>query len=329
MEIQICTRCILPSNFPGISFNSDGVCQYCVNDQDNLDFNSIRDSVEASVRASLGEAPSYDIVLAYSGGKDSTYTLIYLSETFPEARIVAITIDNDFLSEVAWSNCRHVPASLGVDHIIIKPSPIVMKEIFRVSVSEDIYGVASLKRASAICNSCIQVINTQILTFATNYDIPIVMGGYIGGQVPSHTGIMEQKLAITTRMRVGFIERLREIMGPKAVRLFEQKIGSRKLFKIVNPMIYLNPTEQEILSKIKMIGWNKPDDTGGSSTNCMLNDFAIHEHYKKRHYHPYIFEIATMVRKGIMNRDEALKKIDIDLGEAEFTAVREKLGLEQ
>jgi hypothetical protein len=154
------------------------------------------------------------------------------------------------------------------------------------------------------------------------------MGGYIGGQVPSHTGIMEQKLAITSRMRVGFIERLREIMGPGAVRLFEQKIGTRELFTIVNPMIYLNPTEAEIFSKISLIGWEKPSDTGESSTNCMLNDFAIHEHCKRYHYHPYIFEIATMVRKGIMDRDEALKKIDTNFDENKFTEVKKKLELD-
>jgi hypothetical protein len=24
-----CTRCVLPSNYPGICFNEDGVCNYC------------------------------------------------------------------------------------------------------------------------------------------------------------------------------------------------------------------------------------------------------------------------------------------------------------
>ena len=28
-KIQVCTRCVLPSTFPGISFDDEGVCNHC------------------------------------------------------------------------------------------------------------------------------------------------------------------------------------------------------------------------------------------------------------------------------------------------------------
>jgi len=328
MEIRHCARCILPTNFPGIIFTDQGICQFCADDQDNLDFAAIRKEAESTVGALLGKAPTYDIALAFSGGKDSTYTLIYLAEQFPDARIVVITVDNDFISEGAWGNCRKVPAALGVDHIILRPNPQAMREVYRTSINADLHGTAALKRASAICNSCIQIINTQILNFATNYDIPVVVGGYIGGQVPSHSGIMEQRLAITARMREGFLERLSSHLKLETIRLFEQRVGKRGVFTIVNPMIFLNPSEEEILERISLLGWEKPEDTGKSSTNCLLNDYAIYEHLKHCGYHPYVFELATMVRKGILDREEALRKIDIEFTDEEFDTVRNKLGLE-
>lgn len=327
MDIFRCRQCILPSNFPGINFTKEGICQFCFNDQDNLDFDIIRNEVENIISGSLGKAPTYDIVLAYSGGKDSTFALLYLKDKFPQARIIAITIDNNFLSEVAWNNCRKIPATVGVDHIVLRPDPNAMREVYRVSTTEDLYGMVALKRASSICNSCIQIINTQILTFASNYDIPFVMGGYIGGQVPSHSGVMEQNLTMTNKLRESFVQKLSRHLDDNSTRLFKQEIGTRSSLRIINPMIYLNPTETEIFDRISLVGWDRPTDTGGASTNCLLNDFAINEHLIRHGYHPYIFEISTMVRKGLISREEALRKITFEVSKEGYGAIREKLGI--
>lgn len=325
--VDICKSCILPGTFPFIRFNENGICHYCVEDSDfAIDFKKIRAEVEAKLKESLGRAKAYDIVLAFSGGKDSTYALKYFKENF-DARLIAITIDNGFISERAYENCRIVTANLGVDHIFLKPNSMAMKEIYRVSAQNEIHSKTALQRASSICNSCIQIINTQIVNFASAYGIPFVAGGYIGGQVPSKTGFMEQDLKLTGKFRVELLKKLTPNFSPRSIQLFEQIVTTLDQITVINPMVYLNLREEEIIEEISSTGWLLPSDTGKSSTNCLLNDFAIKNHYEKYHYHPYVFEIATMVRRKIITREEGLKKVEVNFDQGQFKNIEEALDL--
>lgn len=67
--------------------------------------------------------------MAYSGGKDSTYTLDLLINRY-KLRALALTFDNTFISEKSLVNIRKVCAALGVDYMIIQPSPKVLKNFF-------------------------------------------------------------------------------------------------------------------------------------------------------------------------------------------------------
>ena len=80
---QVCTRCVMDTSAPDISFDADGVCNYCteflatrarylrddpVARQDRLD------AVLSEIRAA-GRGKSYDCVVGVSGGVDSSWTL--------------------------------------------------------------------------------------------------------------------------------------------------------------------------------------------------------------------------------------------------------------
>ena len=80
-----CTRCILPETFPGIRFDEEGICNFC------LEFKGLehlegkkaeyKQKFETLVRDYKGKS-SYDALMCYSGGKDSTYTIINLKEEY-------------------------------------------------------------------------------------------------------------------------------------------------------------------------------------------------------------------------------------------------------
>jgi tRNA(Ile)-lysidine synthase TilS/MesJ len=285
----------------------------------------MRSRAEEIIRQHEGLGASYDIALAFSGGKDSTYTLKYLREQF-DARVIAITIDNGFVSEVARTNCLSVTAEMGVDHIMFRPDPRAMMSIYNASLNKDLYSMAALKRATSICNSCIQVINTQLLNFAANIRIPIVAGGYLGGQIPSQAGFMKQNLTVTSHARKASMNKLEDNFDSNALRLLTQNIGDehREIY-VINPMAYLNLSEEEILEAIKPLGWIRPPDTGASSTNCLLNDYGIDRHMQKHGFHPYIAEIATMVRRGTISREEGLAKARARIDTSHFKYVEKQL----
>ena len=76
--MKLCTRCILPSNFPGITFDEQGVCNQCRSYKPETVNAETKQKYEDKFLALVKEhqnPSSYDVLMAYSGGKDSTYTL--------------------------------------------------------------------------------------------------------------------------------------------------------------------------------------------------------------------------------------------------------------
>ncbi|MFH1414972.1 MAG: hypothetical protein ABIH89_02665 [Elusimicrobiota bacterium] len=61
--------------------------------------------------------------------------------------------------------------------------------------------------------------------------------------------------------------------------------------------------------------------------NCLLNSFANRVHLERYGFHPYVFEIAGMIRAGIMSREKGLKKI-LEPGSREtILLAKKKLGI--
>ena len=68
-----------------------------------------------------------------------------------------------------------------------------------------------------------------------------------------------------------------------------------------------NITEKEIIENILELGWEKPKDVDGCSSNCRINAFNNYVHIKKYGYSPYELELSHQVRNGLLEREEALQ----------------------
>ena len=72
--MNYCTKCVLPETFPGISFDDAGTCNYCRNiplptdEEKKAHLRRFEDLINEK-RGSH----AYDVLLAFSGGKDSSY----------------------------------------------------------------------------------------------------------------------------------------------------------------------------------------------------------------------------------------------------------------
>ncbi len=123
-----CSRCILSERFAPLT---DGVCRFCREYHSETAAITQR-SAEAEDRltrilvdASGGGVGEYDAVVLFSGGKDSAYLLHRLQTEFRDLRLVALTVDNSFMSQVALANCRQIHSKMdGIDHFTIRPSEI-------------------------------------------------------------------------------------------------------------------------------------------------------------------------------------------------------------
>ncbi len=313
-----CMKCILPETFPGIKFDEDGVCSYChkssyrTKDTNKKKWEEKFLALIEEHRKKRASSASYDVIMAYSGGKDSTYTLDIFVNRY-NLRVLAYTFDNAFMSPGAFVNIRNVCSNLGVDSLVIHPSPPMLKKIFRHAAKSPMYSPKTLERASTICTSCIGMVKSSILRTALEKNIPFVGFGWSPGQAPLQSSVMKTNASLMKASQRAIYKPLHKIAGDAINSLFvtgEQFNHPERFPWNIHPLAFLEYDEQKIVQRNQEIGWKKPDDTDPNSTNCLLNAYANNIHRRKYGFHPYVWEIANMVRQGVMSREEGLAKIE-------------------
>ena len=276
---------------------------------------------------------SYDCLVAFSGGKDSTFVLQLLTREYG-VRCLALTIDNGFLSEQALENCRIVTTALEVDFILFKPSSRFMNNMYERSVSSaDVHAKSAIRRASAICNSCINLINNIAVVTALEKNIPTIAGGYLGGQVPKDAAVIRFDFATHLKAREATLKKYEETFGSAARRYFDidPRIIERSALpylNVINPMLTLDVSETDVLQSIRQLGWTRPQDTGEQSSNCRLNDLGIFIHHQQHGFNPYTAEIAEQVRYGLMSRDEGIRRMSFIPDAADVSEQAAQVGVE-
>ena len=312
-SVQYCTRCVLPDTFPGIRFDGRGVCNYCINtpvpDRDKKqEFLGKFETLVKSVR----DQREFDAIMAYSGGKDSTYTLHLLTQQY-RLRVLAFTFDNGFISREALANITRMTDALGATSVIARPPFGLMCELFRFSAFNDIYSPKTLDRASSICTTCIGLVKSQVLKFALRMSIPLVAFGWSPGQAPMASSIMQTNPGLQRLTHASVRDPLLRLFGRSGLKAYfladsDLKIEKERWPVNVHPLAFFDYDEDAILKTIQSLGWIKPSDTDPNSTNCLLNALANHIHRQRFGFHPYAWEIAGIVRGNSMAREVGLEK---------------------
>jgi len=144
-KIKVCSRCIYDERVASITFDEEGVCNYC-HQVDNLvkeygtglpkgdeKFHSIVDEIKRA-----GKNKKYDCIVGVSGGTDSSY-MLYLAKQWG-LRPLAVHYDNTWNSAIATENIRKVLTALDVDlytHVVDnKESDDIFKSFFYADVAE-------------------------------------------------------------------------------------------------------------------------------------------------------------------------------------------------
>lgn len=324
-----CTKCILPETFPGISFAEDGVCSICSDFAERgpsvNSANHLSEALSEIIEASKAKRQQYDAVVAFSGGKDSTYLVYLLKEKF-DLRLLAVTFDNGFLSDSCSANMRNVVAALNVDHTIIKYRQDHLNGVFLESALSPVYPDHLTKFGSGVCISCIRMVMTASLRTAIEKQIPMVMLGNSPGQVlRSDEELIYQDNKIPFALRRQLFAKVAERRGSWVydyLMLTAKEYKTNPFPYIISPLPIIGYDEAEIYRTIAELGWSKPKDVDPNSTNCRLNAFGIIEHKNRYKFHPYDYEMSQLVRLGSMSRDTALEKVEDPAGKVIDVAVQ-------
>jgi acyl-CoA synthetase (AMP-forming)/AMP-acid ligase II len=125
-DLMYCSRCGLASNYPGVSYDEDQVCNFCrtydsYKDKAQRYFKPMEALHRELDRLKARRTGDYDAIVLLSGGKDSTYMLYRLAEM--DLKMLAFTLDNGFISEGAKENIRRVVTSLGSTISLVRLLP--------------------------------------------------------------------------------------------------------------------------------------------------------------------------------------------------------------
>jgi len=330
--MQTCKKCVLNERFIGIRFDDEGVCNFCRTAKSPDQQRSIRDKYEARFRTLIEQNKgkgSYDCLVAYSGGKDSTYTLHLLRQRY-NLRLLAYSFDNWFQSDRAGRNIRAVLRNINVAHLTVTPSFESMKKVVLASMSGDMYSAKAMARASSICTSCISLVRFVGFRLAIEQEIPFLVFGMSPGQAPIATAIVKTNPQMLRTMQETLLRPLSDRLGDiiKPFFLEQRHFDKAEHFPYsINPLAFANYDEREIYEIVDKYGWKKPDDTDANSTNCLLNALANQVHLERFGVNPYAYEIAELVRAGYMTREEGLARLEAPFPSEQIAEVKRKLGI--
>lgn len=119
MRFQVCTRTVMDTTDPDITFDTDGTCNYwyeyqgfikslpAADERDRL----FRENIERIKAAGAGR--KYDCLIGLSGGVDSSYLAWLAKEN--GLRPLAVHFDNGWNTELAVGNIEALVSKLGLD----------------------------------------------------------------------------------------------------------------------------------------------------------------------------------------------------------------------
>ncbi len=115
-DLKRCTKCILPETMPFITFNDQGVCNYCEN---YVIRNKPRPKNELKgMLEKYSSISGNKCIVPFSGGRDSSYMLHLITKEFG-MNPITMTYDWGMVTDLARRNISRMCASLGVENILI------------------------------------------------------------------------------------------------------------------------------------------------------------------------------------------------------------------
>jgi len=301
MATHICTRCIYDESVPNISFDGEGVCNYCrqietleqeypTGAEGSSRLQKLVDEMKAA-----GRGKKYDAVIGVSGGCDSSYLVHQMKEVYG-LRLLAAHFDNTWNSTIATENIHNVLEKLNVDLFTIVVDNKEYDDIYRSFFKA---GVKDIDCATDIA------LATTLYRAAEKFGIKYMIEGHsfrTEGVAPLGWVYMDGK----------YIQSVHSQFGKLPMKTFPNLWLHKQLqwmlfgrIKKIRPLYYMD-YDKEAAKKLlsEKYGWQW---YGGHHLENRFTAFA-HSYFFPRRW-DMDFRIAgysAYCRNGWMTREEAL-----------------------
>jgi hypothetical protein len=317
-----CNLCILPSSFPNIKFNKDGICNHC------LEYNEISYKGKLALGKILephkNKVKKYNCIIPLSGGKDSTFVLYYAVKML-NLKPIAINYDSGFQSKLAKENIKNICEILNVPLMIKKANKInkkMLKEALLVS--------ETLGSFFGICGNCEAILRSISINLAKKKNISLILWGATSIENTEDRYINKSNVL----GKEGFIRNLRNVK--KIFRIFphiinyyffsvlqriQMGIPKKYIFNILNRVPfpkkqikviyfydYIKYDSIKIIQTLKKeLKWESPINKK-DRFDCLLHSLINHHTLQLLGISSDGYIYSNLVRNGTLRRSEALLK---------------------
>ena len=300
---KICSRCIYDERVPRISFDEQGICNYChMSDDIKARYKTGTLQGEAELQLIIenikkqGKGKKYDCVVGISGGTDSSYTLVKAVEW--GLRPLAVHFDNTWDSTIASHNIHKIVNQLNVDLFTYVVDNGEMESITRAFFYS---GVPELDCPTDIA------IAEVMYRCANKFDVKYILEGHsfiTEGISPMGTNYFDGKYITDIHKKFGK-GKLKSF--PNMSFLSFLKWIAWKRIKKIRPLWYIDYSKEKAQEFLKKhFGW---EYYGGHHLENWLSAFTYCV-YKPQKFgvDDRNWSLAAAARNGLMSREEALNR---------------------
>lgn len=295
-SVTRCTRCILPSSYPNIDYDDKGVCRVCREFDEkylNINWSARQKELEKILDRYRGKGKKYDILVPFSGGKDSTYTLWLMKNRY-KMRCLAFNFDNGFLDENALAFVKKSARNLGVDLITYTPDRDLLNRVYK----------RALEATGEFCAACVVLMPTAIFRAADNQGIRLIAAGFsdILESPPPETSYMD-RVCFKDIMKTEFS--MKELEWDFLFPSWKRMFGVKQI-NLPNYIPWNLPEIYETLNR--ELGFGK--SVSDVRYDCLGTPHSSYLFRQRTGFGKYEYLYANMVRAGVITREEALKVIE-------------------
>jgi asparagine synthetase B (glutamine-hydrolysing) len=320
-RLRRCAKCILPETYPFMDFDAAGVCRYCRTWKRVTPKGA--DALRAAVEPYRSRDGSPDVIVAFSGGRDSSYGLHYV-KTVLGMNPIAFTYDWGMVTDLARRNCARVCGKLGIEHIIRSADITAKRRYVRKNIE------AWLKKPELGMVTLLMAGDKEFYAHArqlrreTGIKLVIFCTGNMIEEAPYKTGLMgfrqdDDNMVLThmtRRNKLAMLWYFAKNYAKNPAYLNESLLDTAnafwQTFVVKDDFLYLYHylpwSEDEIVGTIRReYDWETSPDT---QTTWRIGDGTAA-------FYNYIYGtiagftedeamLSNMVREGYLDRDEAL-----------------------
>jgi len=176
-NLRRCVKCGLPETYETIEFDTTGVCNVCRQHEfkkEQIDWASRKRMLDKLIEEYRGKY-DYDCLVPFSGGKDSTFTLLHLVKEY-KLKPLVVQFNHGFMRPTLLENNERTFRKLGVDVISFRPNWKLVKRLM----------LEALIRKGDFCWHCHTGIFSYPMHLAVKFNVPLVFWGEPSSEYTSY-----------------------------------------------------------------------------------------------------------------------------------------------